>query len=139
MADHGRADAAGKHILVVNDTEEIIELFRDIIEGMGHRISAMTYASEDLDEVRRIGPDLAILDFLVGGEGRGWQLVQKLRMAPDMASIPIIVCTAAVTTVREQEGWLLQHGVKVVLKPFSVQELETAITKALDLPDLLEA
>ena len=25
-----------QHILVVNDTEEILDLFRDIVEGLGH-------------------------------------------------------------------------------------------------------
>jgi CheY-like chemotaxis protein len=131
------AEADSKHILVVNDTEEIVELFRDIIEGMGHRVSAMTFAPEDLEKVRKAAPDLAILDLLIGAEGQGWQLVQKMRMSPDTADIPIIVCTAAVATVREQEGWLLQNGVKVVLKPFNVDDLELAITKAFKLPDLL--
>jgi hypothetical protein len=32
------ADAtARKRVPVVNDTEEIVELFRDILEGMGHQ------------------------------------------------------------------------------------------------------
>lgn len=140
MADDTRGSArASKHVLVVNDTEEIIELFRDILEGMGHHITAITYAPEDLEEVRRIKPDLAILDFLVGGESHGWQLVQKMRMAPETAGIPIIVCTAAVSSVREQEGWLMSQGIKVVLKPFNVQDLEIAVDKAIALPDMLEA
>jgi CheY-like chemotaxis protein len=128
-----------KHILVVNDTEEIVELFRDIIEGMGHRMSAMTYSPEELAAVREAEPDLVILDLMFGGEARGWQLVQKLRMAPDMAATPVIVCTADVVSAREREGWLLEQGIKVVLKPFSVSDLERAVTKAFDLPDLLEA
>ncbi|MEO8247199.1 MAG: hypothetical protein ABI622_08805 [Chloroflexota bacterium] len=33
-----------KHVMVINDAEEIIELFRDILEGMGPRVSATTYA-----------------------------------------------------------------------------------------------
>jgi CheY-like chemotaxis protein len=134
MASDGDAP---KHILVVNDTEEIIELFRDIIEGMGHRISATTYAPEDLAEVKKVDPDLVIMDLVIDGEKLGWQLTQKMRMARDTEAIPIIVCTAAGDTVREQEGWLTANGIKVVLKPFTVSDLELAIKKALKLPEVL--
>jgi CheY-like chemotaxis protein len=129
----------GKHILVVNDTEEIVELFRDILEGIGHRVSVATFAPEDLNEVKKHAPDLVILDLMIGAEGQGWQLAQKMRMSPDTAKIPIIICTAALVEVREQEGWLVQQGIKVVLKPFQVDDLELAVTKALKLPDLLGA
>jgi CheY-like chemotaxis protein len=137
----GPSDASqdAKHVLVVNDTEEIIELFAEIIEGLGHRMSAMTYSPEELQEVRERNPDLVILDLMFGGEARGWQLAQKLRMSPDTVRIPVIVCTADIVSARDREGWLLQQGMKVVLKPFSVDDLELAITKAFDLPDLLEA
>jgi CheY-like chemotaxis protein len=129
----------GRHILVVNDTQEIIELFRDIIDGMGHRMTAMSFAPDDLSQITDINPDLVILDlvFNTGTEGQGWQLLQKLRMNRSTEELPIIVCTAATDQVREQEGWLIARGVKVVPKPFTVDDLETAIAKALKLPELL--
>jgi CheY-like chemotaxis protein len=137
MADTEGQAPESKHILVVNDTEEIVELFREILAGLGHRISVATFAPEDLNEVKKHAPDLVILDLMIGAEGQGWQLAQKMRMSPDTAKIPIIVCTAAVTEVREQEGWLTQQGIKIVLKPFQVDDLELAVTKAIRLPDLL--
>lgn len=131
------SEAGGdKHVLVINDTEEIVELFRDILQGMGHRVSATSYAPEDLTEVSKVMPDLVILDLMMGGEGSGWQLAQKMRMSPDTAEIPIIICTAATKDVREQEGWLTAQSIKIVLKPFSVEDLELAVNKALRLPEL---
>jgi CheY-like chemotaxis protein len=127
---------AGKHVLVLNDTEEIVELFRDIIEGMGHRMTATTYAPEDLNEVKKAKPDLVIADVVIEGEKVGWQLVQKMRMSPETEDIPIVICTAATEHAREQEGWLAANGIKVVLKPFTLSDLELAITKALALPEI---
>jgi CheY-like chemotaxis protein len=129
----------GRHVLVVNDTEEIIEPFRDIIEGMGHRMTAMSFAPDDLSQVTDVKPDLVILDlvFNTATEGQGWQLLQKLRMTKLTEDLPIIVCTAATEQVREQEGWLISRGVKLVPKPFTVDDLETAINKALSLPEAL--
>jgi CheY-like chemotaxis protein len=127
----------GKHVLVVNDTEEIIELFREIIEGMGHHMSALSFAPDDLGDVTKAEPDLVILDliFNTSTEGQGWQLLQKLRMTKDTEDLPVILCSAATDQVREQEGWLTARGVKVVLKPFTVDDLEAAIDKALRLPE----
>ena len=129
--------APPKHILVINDTEEVIELFRDILTGMGHGVSATSYAPEDLAEVTKIGPDLVIVDLLFGREESGWQLLQKMRMSRETQDIPIILCTAATKAALEQEGWLAANGIKLVLKPFAVDDLELAVTKALELPKVM--
>ncbi len=132
-----RASEGGKHVLVVNDTEEIVELFREIIDGMGHRVTATSYAPDDLVEIQKVEPDLVILDLIMGGEKLGWQLAQKMRMSRDTEAIPIVICTAATEDVREQEGWLTANGIKVVLKPFTVDDLELAIAKALTMVEIV--
>ena len=132
-----RASEGGRHVLVVNDTEEIVELFREIIEGMGHRVTATSYAPDDLVEIQKVEPDLVILDLIMGGEKLGWQLAQKMRMSRDTEAIPIVICTAATEDVREQEGWLTANAIKVVLKPFSVDDLELAVQKALTMTEIV--
>ncbi len=128
-------DHKGQHILVVNDTEEILDLFRDILEGMGHRMTAWSYSPDDLAKVTEIKPDLIVLDLMLGPtELQGWALLQKVRMSRETEDIPVVVCTAATNWVREQEGWLAANAVKVVLKPFKIEHLEHAIEQALELP-----
>ena len=131
-------ERSSSHILVVNDTEEILDLFRDILEGMGHRMTAWSFSPDDLAKVTEIQPDLIILDLMIGPtELQGWALLQKIRMSPPTEEIPVIVCSAATNWVREQEGWLAANGVKVVLKPFKVAHLEHAVDQALALPDVM--
>lgn len=131
--------AEAKHVVIIDDTEEILVLFREIVEGIGHRVSVLSYAPDDLKEVTELAPDLVIADLTMGEEKLGWQLVQKMRMSRQTEAIPILVCTAAAGDVRDQEGWLAAHAVKVLLKPFTVEQLETAVTRALGLPGLLSA
>lgn len=132
-----KSESRPQHILVVNDTEEILDLFRDIIEGMRHRMTAWSFSPDDLAKVTEVAPDLVILDLMLGPtELQGWALLQKMRMSPPTEEIPVIVCTAATHWVREQEGWLAANAVKVVLKPFTVTDLERAIRQALDLPEV---
>ena len=108
--------ARRRHVLVVNDTPEILDLFREILVEEGYRVSLYSYAFRDR-------PDLIVLDFIIGDENHGWQLLQKLKMDRETASIPIIVCTAAINLVRELEGHLREKGVGVVLKPFDIDDL----------------
>jgi len=128
------SEPRSQHVLVVNDTEEILDLFRDIVEGLGHRMTAWSFSPDDLAKVTEIQPDLIILDLMLGPtELQGWALLQKVRMSRATESIPVVVCTAATNWVREQEGWLAANAVKVVLKPFKVEHLEHAIAQAIDL------
>jgi CheY-like chemotaxis protein len=119
--------------LVVNDTQEILELFEDILEGIGIDAVLMSYTPRELDRIRAVSPDIIILDFLMGDrELLGWQLLQKLKMDRGLDSIPVVVCTAAVKAVEEQQGYLTEQGVTVVLKPFRVTQLEEAVQAALE-------
>jgi DNA-binding response OmpR family regulator len=124
-----------KRILVINDTKEILELFRDILaDAMGFDVTLMTYAPDELSMILDERPDLVIVDFVLGDrELQGWQLLQKMRMHPETASIPIVACTAAAREVREAEAYLLEQGIEVVMKPFTIAQLEKAVGNALRL------
>ena len=126
-------------IMVINDTQEILELFREILTDEGYKVDLYSYGIHDIEEVRRVKPDLIILDYLIGGEQNGWQTLQKLKMTRDTAKIPILVCTAALKQVQEIQGWLTTKGIAVVPKPFDIDDLLVAVKKALEIvPDLRE-
>ena len=113
--------------MVIDDTQEILDLFRLILEDANYEVALYSYALQDMAEVRKVMPDAIILDFLFGGENMGLQFIQKVRMTPDLAHIPIIACTAAINAIREQEGFLNQQNVRVVLKPFDIESLLNAV------------
>ena len=129
--------AERKRVVVINDTKEILELFRDVLEGeIGHEVTLMSFAPDELDRILEAKPDLVVIDFVIGDrEMEGWQLLQKMRMHRDTADIPIVACTAAIKQVRESEAYLLEQGIEVVLKPFTIDQLEGAVARALQLGD----
>lgn len=121
-------------ILVINDTQEILELFRDILEDEGYEVVLYSFAITDMREIERIKPDLIIADYLFGGERTGWQLIQKLKMRRATAKIPVVICTAATMQVREIEGYLQAQGIALVPKPFDIDDLLVTIKRALLAP-----
>lgn len=119
------------HILAINNDAMVLELFRDLLESEGYRVSTQAYSEKNLAEVVALGPDLIILDYMWKDEDGGWSFLQMLRMSPQTARIPIVLCTGAAYEIEALKGHLQDMGVQVILKPFNIEHLLTAITSQL--------
>jgi DNA-binding response OmpR family regulator len=119
-------------VMVVNDTQEILELFRSILTAEGYEVTLHAFSTNEMVEIKQCMPDLLILDFVIGQEGPGWQLLQKLKMSRDTAQIPVVICSGAVRQLRELDGWLGEKGVGIVLKPFDIDDLLVTVRKMLN-------
>ncbi len=121
--------------MVINDEPALLTLFRELLEDEGYRVTLETFdphgVESQLRRLREASPDLVVLDFLIGGEPLGWQFLQALRLQRDTEKLPVVVCTAAVNTVRELGAHLTEMGIGVVLKPFFIDDLLAEITRAL--------
>lgn len=120
--------APGRHILVINDAQEVLEVVKDLLEDEGYRVTIHSTAIRDLERIKSIGPDLIVLDHLMGEEEYGWQMVQSIRLSRELATLPLVVCTAAAKMVQDLQGHLKAKGVTVVLKPFDIEDLLNAIS-----------
>jgi len=125
--------ASVAHILVINDTHEILELFRAILEEAGYRVTLVASAVEEMHRITTLQPDLVILDLVFGREFLGWQTLQKMKMTRETATIPVIVCTADLRQAQELQGYLTEKKVGLLLKPFDIDELLLMVQRQLDL------
>jgi len=122
----------GKRIMVINDTQEILQLFREILEEEGgYEVVLASYEPQMLEHVKEYKPNLIISDHVFGEEKVGWQLVQRLKMDRETAEVPIIVCSGAIKELREMEGYLTQKNIGVLYKPFDVDELLNLVERKL--------
>jgi CheY-like chemotaxis protein len=126
------ADGHQRHILAINDSDDVLNLFRELLSEEGYRVSVSAYAAHDLKEVHELRPDLIILDYMWSSDDAGWSMLQMLKMDPMTTGIPIILCTGAVRQVRDLDARLTEMDVRVVLKPFDITELLDTIGAALN-------
>ena len=122
----------GKLIMVINDTVEILELFEEILVGEGYRVSLHSYHPSDLQDVKKVMPELIISDHSVNHEDAGWQFIQKIKMSADVAYIPIILCTTNLQLVRNNEGHFGVKGIRVLAKPFNIDDLIIVVKEAFE-------
>ena len=126
-------------IMVVDDSQELLDLFRELLTDEGYEVVLNAVGIQDIAEVERVRPELIILDHIIGGADVGLQMVQQLQLQPGTATIPVIVCTAASLAPEETVGYLQAPGIRLILKPFDVDDLLQSVRCALPLDaDALE-
>ena len=119
------ADGRQPHILVINDTQEILDLMQELLEEEGYRVTT-SLALLDLDKVKTLAPDIIVQDLLFEDtQELGWKFLTLVRLDPQLARVPLILCTAAVRTINDPEmaEQLDRLGIHVVLKPFTIEDL----------------
>jgi two-component system response regulator VicR len=123
------ADGRQPHILIINDTHEILDLMQELLEEEGYRVTT-SLALLDIDKVKGLAPDIIVQDLLFEGtQELGWKFLTLARLDPVLARIPLVLCTAAVRTVTNPEmaEQLDQKGIRIVLKPFTIEDLLTTL------------
>jgi len=118
-------------IMVINNSDDILALFQKILTTDDCQVFPQLFLNSDLRDVRRIHPDLIILDYYVGREGVGWEFLQMLRMEDTTAAVPVLICTTAVKLAYEIAGYLATKKVSLLRKPFGSRDLVAAVQAAL--------
>lgn len=80
-------------ILIVEDNETNLMIFRDILSAAGHHILSAGSAEEAFSLARSHTPDLILMDIQLPGMS-GLEAVLHLKKDSSTASIPIVALTA---------------------------------------------
>ena len=95
-------DAAIRHVLVVEDSEDSARLLQRILETqLGYKVSIAHNGLEGLQLARELHPDLIVSDLMMP-EMDGFQLIEKLKTDEHLHNIPVIVLTAKELTPPER-------------------------------------
>ena len=119
-------------IAVINDDTAFLDLMRDLLETEGGYETVICREWEDAHRfVKEQRPSLLILDIRIGGEERGWTILNILTLDPDTRPIPVIVCSAAIQSLHEHQDLLSKYGICALPKPFDVEALLETVARML--------
>jgi CheY-like chemotaxis protein len=108
-------------ILIVEDDQDVVETYTDLLETKGHTIQSVMRASEAILVVSRYRPDVIILDLNLPGDS-GTSVVSFVRGYPTVANTKIIVASGHPEMLK-RSGYVA-YGVDAILpKPVSNQTL----------------
>ncbi len=125
--------SAPTHVLVINNNQAMLDLLSELLEAGGYQVTRSIETIE-LARVREIAPDVIVQDMVFSGNTEaGWHLLSTARLDPELARIPVVLCTGAVETVTHpvMAQNLDRLGVRVLIKPFDLDDLLTAVREVL--------
>lgn|GEM_PF-955313 len=118
-----------RHILVVEDDENLLPLIARTLEIEGYRVARATCGPEALEHVRSQVPDLIVSDIMMPGMD-GFELLERLRADSRVQSVPVIFLTALGDQTSLERGHRL--GVDhYLVKPFTPAQLLATVSGTL--------
>jgi DNA-binding response OmpR family regulator len=129
---NGRRDDALTTVLVCDDEPVLRELLRASLAGDDYDIAEAADGEEALSLVRRLRPDLVIIDMMMPLRS-GIDVVREVRGDPELDGIPVLMLTAM--THQADRELAAQIGVDEFLaKPFIPRELAAVVQQLVRQP-----
>src|SRR5437667_4114796 len=111
-------DGMAKTVLIVEDNELNMKLFRDLLEAHGYQTSGTSNGIEALDLVRKLRPDLVLMDIQLP-QVSGLEVTRWIKDDPELRAIPVVAVTAF--AMKGDEERIREGGCEAYLsKPISV-------------------
>jgi DNA-binding NtrC family response regulator len=120
-----------RKIAVIDDSPEILELLKIVLENEGYRVELFLGPEIDLEALKKSAFDLIMFDLLPGKDKQRHQFVYLVRQDPQLCATPLIWCTAWEALVKKIEDWMVEQKVVIMLKPFELNDLLDIIETAL--------
>jgi len=122
-----------KVVVCIEDEPEMIDLVKLILGRKGFDLIGAVGGREGLETVRRLKPDLVLLDLMMP-DMDGWEVYQQMKADEELKDIPVVVVTAKAQSIDKVLGLHIAKVDDYVTKPFGPQELLHSVRKVLGLP-----
>ncbi len=121
-----------KTVVCIEDEPEMIDLVKLILGRKGFDLVGAVGGREGLETVRKLKPDLVLLDLMMP-DMDGWEVYQQMKADDNLKDIPVIVVTAKAQSIDKVLGLHIAKVDDYVTKPFGPQELLQSVNKVLGL------
>ncbi len=118
---------AGERVLIVEDNERNMKLFRDVLSAKGYRTLEATSGTQAIALAREHAPDLVLMDIRLP-DVDGVEALEQLRSDERTSSIPVLAVTAQAMR-GDRERFLAAGFDGYVPKPVDIAELVAAVSE----------
>jgi two-component system cell cycle response regulator DivK len=120
----------GERILVVEDNEKNMKLFRDVLSATGYRTLEATTGGEAVEMATEHAPDLVLMDIQMP-DIDGVEALRRLRADARTSSLRVLAVTAQAMQ-GDREHFLAAGFDGYLSKPVNVQELLGTVRRYCD-------
>lgn len=124
---------SGKHILIVDDYPDALDIWALYLRSMGYRVSTANDGATAIAQAESLLPDLIVLDLELPRVS-GFEVAKHLRANPDTRSIPLIAATGY-SHLRQLDRAREAGFDQIVVKPCDPDLLVVEIERLLQLAE----
>jgi two-component system cell cycle response regulator DivK len=117
-------------VLVVEDNERNMKLFRDVLQGSGYRTLEATTGERAVELAIEHGPNLVLMDIQLP-DIDGVEALRRLRVDERSASLPVLALTAQAME-GDRERFLAAGFDGYLSKPVDIAEFVTTVKRYCD-------
>ena len=121
-------------ILIIDDSKLIAQFCRQILDPKGFHVIWSPDGLKGLEEVKRVKPDLILLDVVMPNLD-GYETLQRLKQFQTTSDVPVIMLSSKTEAVDKVKGLEL-GAVDYITKPFDAGELIARVNTQLRLKTL---
>jgi DNA-binding response OmpR family regulator len=121
-------------VVVVSGYLLLYELLRALLQADGYIVVPCQDDASAPGCVRDARPHAIVLDLYRASGDSGWALLGQIKAGPEVADIPLIVCTDDRRSAARHAAAVRRLGATVLLKPFEPAELVALVRQAVEGP-----
>jgi CheY-like chemotaxis protein len=111
-------------VVVIDDDRPSVELLSAYLKGLATRITKARDGPSGLAAIRRVRPDVVLLDIRLPGMD-GWGVLQALQADPETAGIPVVI-----VSILDERGKGAEHGAAgYLVKPVGRESLLSTLAR----------
>jgi len=119
-------------VLIVEDTTELAEIIQATLERMSMETFHETHGNKALEKFNELNPEVVLLDISLP-DMTGWKIMDaiKQRLEETSGKMPVVIVITAYDDPANRLVGKLQGIHSYLIKPFTSDEIEKAVTQAL--------
>ncbi|MAM29613.1 MAG: two-component system response regulator [Flavobacteriaceae bacterium] len=116
------------HILVVEDSDNILEVITLMFDFQGWEVSTRTSLANIIADVKETKPDLILMDMLLSG-ANGCDACTTIKNDEEISNIPVMIMSAHPEAHREAKNAGANY---FIAKPFEMDALISKVKQAIE-------
>jgi DNA-binding response OmpR family regulator len=130
MAGTGRQERQIRKVMILEDEQDILHLYKDYLSAKGHSvIVTSTTANEAMDDYEKYRPDFVIIDYKLPGKKNGLEAAKEILMSHPSGKILMLTAFHGVKDELKKDVFFDDKMIQILIKPVKLARLADIIIR----------
>src|SRR5712691_7980290 len=130
MAGTGRQERQIRKVMILEDEQDILHLYKDYLSAKEHSVFVTsTAANEAMDDYEKYRPDFVIIDYKLPGKKNGLEAAKEILMSYPSGRILMLTAFHGVKDELKKDFFFDDKMIQILIKPVKLARLADIIIR----------